>query len=324
LVALDSVFEEGYLQQQYTTPFLELTTIDGHVYGVPHLANLKGLIWYPKEEFEAAGYEVPHTWDEVMALSQEMVADGRIPWCIGIEDGDASGWIGTDWVEALLLRTAPPEVYDAWTEGDLPFDSPEIRRVFELMEPIWLNDDYVYGGTASIAETFVLDAADPMFQEPPGCFFLNGATFSPVLFPQDLVYGQDYDFFVLPAIDPEYGQPLLGSGNLYAMFNDRPEVREVMRYLTNEESIKLFAETGISVSSHRNVPLEWYATPRQLRYAQLIAEADVYRFDGSDLVPGEVGFQFWQGIVDWVEGRDLDTILQEIDDSWQGELEQPD
>jgi alpha-glucoside transport system substrate-binding protein len=316
LVALDSFMDEVYLRQQYTDPILELGTVDGAVYGAHHLANLKGLIWYAKDDFDAAGYELPQTWEELMALSQEIAADGRTPWCIGIENGTASGWIGTDWAEAILLRTAPPETYDAWVTGRLPFDSPEIRRVFTLMAPIWLADEMVYGGRENIAKTPFRSAGDPLFTDPPGCYLLKGATFSPGLFPEEVVYGEDYDFFMLPAIDPLYGEPLLGAGSVYAMFNDRPEVREVMRYLTTGESIKPFAETGKYVSSHRDVPLEWYATPIQLRFAQLMAEAEVYRFDGSDLMPGETGFQFWQSIIDWVEGEELDAILQEIDASW--------
>ncbi len=316
LVALDSFLDDAYLRQQYSETFLDLGTIDGRVYGAPHTANLKGLVWYAKDDFEAAGYEVPETWAELMALSEKMIGDGQTPWCIGIEFGTASGWIGTDWVEALLLRTAPPETYDAWVAGELPFDSPQIQRVFALMAPIWLDEAMVYGGKETMMETNIFSAGVPLFDDPPGCLLNKGATFSPGQFPEDAVYGQDHDFFMLPAIDEAYGEPLLGAGELYAMFNDRPEVRELMRFLTTGESIKPFAETGKFVSAHRDVPLEWYTTPLQLRYAQLIAEADTYRFDGSDMMPGDAGFQFWQGIVDWVEGEELDKVLQEIDESW--------
>ena len=50
------------------------------------------------------------------------------------------------------------------------------------------------------------------------------------------LFDQDYDFFYLPPIDSEFGKPVLGSGDIFAMFNDRPEVRQVMRYLTTAES----------------------------------------------------------------------------------------
>jgi len=49
--------------------------------------------------------------------------------------------------------------------------------------------------------------------------------------------------------------------------------------------------------------------------------ADTFRFDGSDLMPGAVGAgSFWTGIVDYVGGEDLDTILADIDASWPEEV----
>ena len=60
----------------------------------------------PKAAFDAAGYQVPETWDELLALSDQIVADGGVPWCIGIESGGATGWPATDWVEDVMLRTA--------------------------------------------------------------------------------------------------------------------------------------------------------------------------------------------------------------------------
>jgi alpha-glucoside transport system substrate-binding protein len=317
IVDLRTFLSDDYLQQQYTDTFLELATVDGKMAGVWHNAFLKSLVWYPKQPFEARGYEVPETWDELMALSDRIVADGGIPWCIGIESGDNSGWVGTDWVEDILLRTAPSETYDAWARHDLPFNSPEIRRVFEIMGQIWLNDDYVHGGVVNISTESWRDSAVHLFEDPPGCFLHRQASFVRYVFPQTARYGQDYDFFYLPPIDPEFGHPVLGGGDIFAMFNDRPEVREVVRYLTTAESARALVEGGGFISPHRNTPLEWYPSAAELRFAQIILSADTYRFDGSDLMPREVGAgSFWSGITDWVEGTDLETVLQEIDNSW--------
>jgi alpha-glucoside transport system substrate-binding protein len=103
------------------------------------------------------------------------------------------------------------------------------------------------------------------------------------------------------------------------MFNDRPEVREVMRYLTTAESVRyLVGGLGI-ISPHRDAPFEWYTSPAQLKVAQILFDADTYRFDASDSMPAEVGtWRFCQGIVDWVQGKNLDSILRGIDDSWPG------
>jgi alpha-glucoside transport system substrate-binding protein len=317
IVDLNIFLDDDYLQQQYPQAYLELATLDGKMFGVWFSVGLKSLVWYPSQAFEAKGYVVPETWDELIALSDQIVADGGTPWCIAINDFDGLRWVGTDWVEDILLRTAPPETYDAWVRHDLPFNSPEIRRVFEIMGQIWLNEDYVYGGVKNITSEYYQDNPTHLFEDPPGCYLHKQASFAPLFFPPGVRYGEDYDFFYLPPIDPEFGKPVLGSGDIVAMLNDRPEVREVMRYFTTPESAKVMIEHGGYLNPHRGTPIEWFPTAADLRFAQIILSADTYRFDGSDLMPEEIGMgSFFRGIHDWVEGVDLETVLQQIDDSW--------
>jgi alpha-glucoside transport system substrate-binding protein len=317
IVNLSTFLDDDYLSEKYPEAFLELARVDGQTMGVWYNAYLKSLVWYPKQAFEAKGYEVPETWEELMALSDRIVADGGVPWCIGMESEDATGWVGTDWVEDILLRTAPPETYDSWVKHDLPFDSPEIRRVFEIMGQIWLNDAYVYGGTSNISKEDFFDSPLHLFDNPPGCYLHRQASFALSFFPADARFGQDYDFFYLPPINPEFGNPVLGAGTILAMVNDRPEVREVMRYLTTAESTQALVKNGGFLTPHRDTPIEWFPTTADLRFAQIVLSASTYRFDGSDLMPEQVGLgSFYRGVTDWVEGADLDTVLQEIDNSW--------
>ena len=60
------------------------------------------------------------TWDDLVALTDEIRATGVTPWCVSMEHGDATGWVATDWIEDILLRTAPPETYDAWVASRDP------------------------------------------------------------------------------------------------------------------------------------------------------------------------------------------------------------
>ena len=143
---------EEWLQQQYNQSWLDMAMVEGPdgspmMGGTWYRFNGKSLVWYPKAQFEAAGYEIPETWDELMALTQTIADDGDTAWCIGIESGAATGWPATDWTEEMMLRTTSLENYDAWVEGTLPFDSPEVRTAIEAWSEIWFNDDYVFGGT---------------------------------------------------------------------------------------------------------------------------------------------------------------------------------
>ena len=322
VVDVSTFLDTSALQANYNQSWLDMATMPGPngdiMAGVWERVNGKSLVWYPKDDFEAAGYEIPQTWDEMMALTQQIADDGDAPWCIGIESGTATGWPATDWMEEIMLRTTSLENYDKWTRGELPFDSPEVKHAAEVMADIWLNDEYVYGGRDSIVTTFFGDAPNPMFEEPPKCWLHKQGNFITSFFPAEAKAGTDYDFFYLPPIDEQYGKPVLVAGDIWAMFDDRPEIRAVMEYFTHGEHLKTWIQSGGAISPHYDSDLAWYSNDVDRGVADIILNADSVRFDGSDLMPGEVGAgSFWKGMTDWVSGAtDLDTTLKEIDAAW--------
>jgi alpha-glucoside transport system substrate-binding protein len=319
LVDLGQFISDQEMQTFYAQSWIDLGTVDGTLVGVWHGADVKSLVWYPKPAFEAAGYSIPQTWDELIALSEQILADGTAPWCIGIESGGATGWPGTDWIEDIMLRTTSPENYDRWTTGDLPFNSPEVRNAFEIMADIWFRDGFVLGGTTGILSTNFGDAPLPMFDDPPSCFLHRQASFIPHFFPEGTQVGVDVDYFYLPPIDLQYGSPVLISGNLVSLANDTPAGREVMRFMITGESVRAEVEAGLVIGPHEDASLDWYPDDITRGFAEILMGADTVRFDGSDLMPGVVGAgSFWDGIVDFVAGEDLDTVLNRIDASWPG------
>jgi alpha-glucoside transport system substrate-binding protein len=107
--------------------FMDLGVYKGKHWGLPTNVNLKSMIWYPKKAFDAKGYQVPKTWDEMLALSAKIKSDGSTPWCVGFESGGATGWPATDWLEDIMLRTAGPDTYDKWYKHEIPFNDPAIK-----------------------------------------------------------------------------------------------------------------------------------------------------------------------------------------------------
>ena len=313
---------EDWLEQQYNQSWLDMAVMEGpngpQVGGLWYRFNGKSLVWYPKDDFEAAGYEVPTTWDEMIALSDQIKSDGDTPWCVGIESGAATGWPATDWLEEIMLRTTSLENYDKWVAGELKFASPEVKKAAETLGELWFTDGYVFGGQPSIVSTFFGDAPAPMFEQPPKCWLHKQGNFITGFFPPEAKAGVDYGFFYLPPIDEAYGKPFLVAGDLNAMFNDRPEVRALMEYFTVPQSAKGWLETGGALATHKTATPEMYGVDLERGIAMLVTQATSFRFDGSDLMPGEVGAgSFWKGMTDWVSGAaDLDTVLAEIDASW--------
>ncbi len=307
------------IEENYAPVWLDLGSYAGTPYGVFHRVNAKSFVWYPKKAFEEAGYEEPETWDELIALSDQIVADGGFPWCVGMESGAATGWVGTDWLEDTMLRTAGPEQYDQWVAGELPFDSDPVREAMDHIEEIWFNEDYVLGGTTSILTEHFAEASLPMWSDPPGCYLFRQGNFVIGFWPEEIQNNLDEEVgvFGFPQIDPEYGTPVLGGGDQVVMFRDRPEIRAYLEYLTTGESGEPWARAGGALFPHQDQDLDWYQTEVETALAELLLSAEVFRFDASDLMPAEVGAgSFWTGMVDWIRGTDRDTVLQRIDASW--------
>ena len=317
---IEDWFGMDYLREQYNDAWIDLAEIGGIQAGVWYRASVKSLVWYNMPVFEAEGYEIPETWDELIALSDRMVADGHTPWVIGIESSGATGWTATDWIEDIMLRVHAPEVYDAWVVGDLPFNSPEVREALDYLTEIWFNEDYVLGGRQGIVLTPFGDAPTPMTQNPPAALMHRQASFITAFMPDEgREVGETVGFFYLPPIDASLGRPVLGAGDLMSPMQDRPEVRAVMRYLSTGASTRAWLESGGFVSPHNDTPFDWYPSVTDRGIAEILLQATTFRFDASDLMPGPVGAgTFWTEITSFVndENADLTRLLNNIDASW--------
>ena len=319
LVDLGTFMDVNKLQSDYAKTWLDLGSYKGKLYAIFISADLKSLVWYSPKAFSEAGYKVPETWDELIALSDKIVSDGKAPWCIGLESGAASGWPGTDWIEDIMLRTAGPEVYDRWVNHEIPWTDPQVKHAWRLFGQIACNEKYVYGGTAAELTANFGDAPDALFTTPPSAYMHRQATFIKSFILKhnpDLVPGIDFSFFPFPPIDPEYDTPALGAADMFVMFNDTPEAEALMRYLATPGAQEIWvAEIG-KLSANRRVSLGAYPDELTRKAAQILANAKIFRFDGSDLMPAPVGSgSFWTGILDYVGGEDLDTVLKMIEES---------
>ena len=321
LVALNDVLDMDQMRSEYDEGFLKLATIDGNLYGIFIKAAVKSLVWYNPKAFEAAGYEVPSTWEELNALEDQIIADGSQPWCIGLESGAASGWPGTDWIEDIMLRTAGPDVYDQWWNHEIAWTDEAVRNAWETWGTVVNDPEMVYGGQPWVLSTNFGQAPYPMFEDPVKCYLHRQASFITGFitdqFP-DLVAGEDYDFFQFPPIDPAQGQPLLVAGDLFGMFNDTPQSRALMQYLVTAEAQSIWAERGGFLSANKTVDPAVYPDQLTQQIGDMLTQATAVRFDASDLMPEAVNNAFWAGIMDFVSQPDtLNSILESIESAAQ-------
>lgn len=316
LVDISTFMNMDALKSDYAQAWLDLGSYEGKLYGIFYKVANKSLVWYNPKAFSAAGYEIPATWDELITLSDKIVSDGKAPWAIGVESGAASGWPATDWIEDIMLRTAGPEVYDKWVNHEITWTDPAVKTAWEKFGEIVGKEEYQYGGTTGTLTTFFGDAPAPLFSDPPEAYMHRQASFITGFFPEGLEAVKDYDFFPFPAIDPAYGIPVLGGADLIVMFNDTPEARELMKYLATPPPQESWAAKGGFISPNKSVSLDAYPDELTKKMAEMVVQAEVFRFDASDLMPAAVGAgSFWSGTLDYIGGEALDTVLEEIEAS---------
>jgi alpha-glucoside transport system substrate-binding protein len=290
----------------------------GTTFGAFSDINLKSMIWYPEPEFQAAGHGFPRTWEQLITLSDALVRDGQTPWCMGWESGEADGWPGTDWIELLLLNEAGPDVFDRWVAHDIPFDSAPVRTAFARLGRILFTADYTAKG--AIEDGF-WQAQRPMVnRQPPGCWLYQFPSFATGFVPEGS-FGTTTDIFPFPSLGAD-SRGVLGAGTIVGAFSDRPEVRELVRYILSPRYGETVVESGAGfISANQRFDAARYG-PFERRQAELIYAAladDTFRFDGSDLMPQEIGAElFWDAMMRFATKgpESLDAILAELDAAW--------
>ena len=289
LVDVGAYLGNQYLRESYGEYLTSMASLAGRQHAVWTRLGAKSLLWYNASEFGRAGYEVPGDWTDLMTLSDQMVADGKTPWCLGIFAFDATGWPATDWLETVLLLDEGPEFYDRWVAHDVPFDHPAAVAALEKVGTLVHTPEYMM--PRLIQETGWDEALFLASQDPPQCWLSPAPDFAMSSFAE-----APMSVVKFPRIDPDYGTAMLGAGDLALPVADRPEVRAVMRAIASPGWGSGWAQSPFLLDftpPHRDFDVGLITDPLLNSISAAVGEAveaDMFRFDGSDLMPYEIGF----------------------------------
>ena len=290
-------------------------------FAFPFKADVKSLVWYVPENFEEAGYKVPESMEDLLKLTDQIVADGGTPWCIGLGSGGATGWPATDWVEDLMLRTQPLDVYQKWTTNEVKFTDPAVVAAINEFGKFAKNEKYVSGGVAAVASTDFRDSPKGLFDIPPKCYLHHQASFIPSFFPEGTKVGTDADFFYMPtyASKPDLGKPVLGAGTLVTITKEAPAAKAFVEFLQTPIAHEVWMAQSSFLTPYKGVNVDTYANEQMKRQGEILTTATSFGFDGSDLMPGKIGAgAFWTGMIDFVGGKSADQVASDIQKAWDG------
>ena len=122
--------------------------------------------------------------------------------------------------------------------------------------------------------------------------------------------------FPFPAIQPETGNgvPVLVAGDVINCFRKDPEVITFIRFLISREAQEIWVRTLGELSANKQTDPTWFTNPITRKALQILSTARVSRYDASDMMPAAVGTgAFWSGVLDYVSGIPLDTVLETIE-----------
>jgi ABC-type glycerol-3-phosphate transport system substrate-binding protein len=275
----------AYMKARYGPAWITLGTVNGRLYGVAAKANSKSVVWYRPDQFKKYGVKPAKTWAQLLALTKKLKSKGATPWAAGAKDS----WTLTDWFENVYARTAGPAKYQGLFTGKVKFTDRTVAAAIRQMLQI-LNNKYLAGGVQGALGTAFVDGIGRVFgANARAQLYMEGGFVGGIAIQQvntKLKAGKTINFFPFPTINPAHGSPLVGGGDLAAAFKDNADVRSFLRYISSAEAGRIWVSTGAIVSPNKQVKGSAYPNLLVRAEAKQVAGAKVFRFDGSDLLPG--------------------------------------
>ena len=299
--------DAGANAANYADFWVSLGTAGGAWLGVPVKADIKSIVWYSPLAFEAAGYSVPSSLEDLDALVEQMVADGYVPWSMGMGSGDATGWTGSDFIQDLLLAMEGPEYVLGIIDGSVAYDDAGVQAAYELYAKWAASETYTVGGAEGTLSTGFLDAIYKPFADPPEAMMVKQSGFAGGVvteqFPE-LVYGTDFDFFAFPG-----AQGMQGGADWMMVFNPSPAAQALVAYLTSRSGALNWAQAGFDLSPN-NHATRAYTDAQLLKKALALATAAGFTPDIGDTIQPSFGSAEWAALVDVISGAsDIPTAL---------------
>ena len=290
------------------------------MYGVPTSASVTSLVWYSPREFAERGYEIPQRLEELDALVERIKADGLTPWCIGFAARAQSGWPATDWIEEYMIRIEGPEFYDSWINHQVRFNDERVVSVVNRVGEMWFAPGNVYRRSAINTISFVDAAQDHV--DGKCVLHRQGSSISTTYRADGVTLGEGRDIgvFQFPVADDRFGNVVLGAGSFASALSSDRATMMLLAYIAAPDfaNNRILAGSGSYLSANRLQDINLYRAAIDQEMATILVGGNPFRFDGSALMPPEIGSDaFLRASVMFAEGTiDAYEFLDEIEASW--------
>lgn len=222
------------VQQAYQDIMKSVTYVpmDG-IYGVPYIANAAGML-YNKDMFAEKGWDIPETWDEFIALCEEIKAEGEVlPLYLGFLD---TWTILSPW-NSILVDLVPQDHIRKVNAGEAKFVDYYREPAEKLYQLLQYGEEGPFAYSYEDACTAFARGQSAMF--PCGSFAV----------PQILSANPDMNvgLFAMPAADDPEDRLVVSGVDLcwnmtVANEDHREQVYEVIDFLNEPDNLQTYCD----------------------------------------------------------------------------------
>lgn len=287
---------QGYLD---IAESLELVPVDG-TYIIPYVANAAGVL-YNRDMFEEHGWEIPETWDEMIALCEEIQAEGILPFYFGFKDT----WTCLAPWNAMAVALAPADTAKQVNRGDTTFTTEyrELSEKFLQLLPYGPEGPFAYG----------YNDACTAFARGESAMYTIGSYATPQIL--SVNPDMNIDSFVMPASDNKDDRTLNSGIDLgfcvMAECKNKEAAYEVLDFLYADENIQKY------IDAQNAVPCKTgnFALSSMLDGMSAFIEAGNMTDYQDHYYPSEMSVDAL--LQTFLIEQDVDAFLSTFDTNWQ-------
>jgi multiple sugar transport system substrate-binding protein len=273
LAPVDDVWEK--IGTNFGAGLADASSSGGKKYLVPNY-NYPWVVFYRKSVWKQYGYEVPTTFDELLALCARMKKDGLSP----IAFSDKDGWEAMGMFDYLNMRTNGYQFHVDLLAHKETWDSPKVKATFDNWNALRPFQD-----TGALGQSWQ-QAARNMANKKSG-MFLVGTFLMQELTEKEIA--DDLDFFAFPEIAVE-GQDAveapIDGWVLSARGGKNPVAKDMLAFFGTGAAQDVYAANDPSNLQTAADADRSKLSPIQKKAAELIANSKrVSQFFDRDALP---------------------------------------
>jgi ABC-type Fe3+ transport system substrate-binding protein len=271
------------VDRNYARVWRDLGTANGKLYGVWFKVANKSTLWFNRDALDRAEGEPPTNWDELQATATRLSEAGIAPVSLGAADGATI----TDWFENVYLRTAGTNAYIDLARHQLAWDDHSVIEALDTLAQV-LRPEWLAGGREGATRTdFAVSVAAALGEPPRAGFVLDANPAAPAATTR---------FVEFPSIG---GSPpsVVVEGDAAVLLTESPAAAALVEFLATPEAAEVWAALGAFTSPNKNVDPGAYRADVDRRAATALLDAEVVRWDMSDLQPPAFGADPGRGLL---------------------------